>query len=940
MEQLRIGIDPLQTGPYRLTARIGQGGMGVVYLGRSAGGYLVAVKVMRAEIAASPEYRQRFRREVDAAKRVGGRYTALVLDADPDARAPWMATQYIDGPSLELTVKRGGPLNAARLRDLGAALAEGLTAIHACGLVHRDLKPANILMAGDGPRIIDFGIAQADGATRVTQAGMTVGTPAYMSPEQLDPGEGGPPSDVFALGGILVYAATGHGPFPAPNVSALNHAILSKPPDLSSVPEPARGIIAECLAKDPADRPTPKGLLAALGALPGVLELPPAASSAAALPKGTVLPGDPVLPAEAVPSGDTTPFGNPARPGNPALAGGSVATVTPTPSPAPRPAAPSLPVRARRLPRTRPPAPPRPRLQVRPANDSWWVAAVDPAGRWVAAADGDGTIAVWDLAAGLPARSWPALAQARALAAGRDDWIASCGEHGDVQVWDVRTGTACASLRLARDVRVLALDWPGGLLATGGDEVLRVWDVAEPAEPLLLKELPCDAEPRAIAFDDAGTRVAAGCADGRLRVWDLTPAGLREPPFTRPVQSGPVLAVAWDAAGDRWLSLGGDGFGRQRAAAVSAAGHGALIDDSRGGVHVFPLSDPASKRPMTGTSTELAGAAFVGPGLLVTGGSDGALHAWDAARRTLRSVPAPRLRARRAVTALAAAPDSARLAVCTESAQLTIFDAAAGQLAERWSRPCHEPVTAAAFSPDGARLVTAGDAVRVWRMSGDEFSPLPASAVRSRAVAFDSAGEYLAAAGLDGVVRVWQGSRLRRVLAGHKGAVHAVAFGLDGHLVSAGSDGTIRTWDAGSGEQLGQAVSPGYRVRVLAVHPVDGSFAIGCADGTVRVCPAARWAGAVLLDGHVHGVSSLCFDRGGRYLASAGLDGTARVWDLASRSAELVIAPGAGPDGWAAALALPDGEFRARGPATGLIWQAVGLTRHPLFPLPGEDADG
>jgi WD40 repeat protein len=896
VEQLRIGIDPVQLGPYRLTARIGQGGMGVVYLGRSAGGYLVAVKVMQAELAANPEYRQRFSREVDAAKRVGGRYTALVLDADPDARAPWMATQYIDGPSLELTVQRHGVLGAAQLRDLGAALAEGLGAIHACGLVHRDLKPANILMAADGPRIIDFGIAQADGVTRVTRAGMTVGTPAYMSPEQLDSGEAGPPSDVFALGGILVYAATGRGPFPAPNVSALNHAILSKSPDLGAIPEPLRGLVAECLDKDPAARPAPKGLLAALGALPGALELPPAPS------------------------------------------GGALPTVTPSPGPvlADR----SLPVRARRLTRHRPPAPAGPRLQVRPANDSWWVVAVDPAGGWVAAADGDGTIALWDRATGLPTRSWPALARVRALAASRDDWLGGCGEHGDVQVWDVRTGTACASVHLPRDVRVLALDWPGGLLVTAGDDALRVWDVAEPREPVLLKELPCPAEPRALALDDEGTRVAAGCADGQLRVWDLSPAGLREPPFSRPVQSGPVLAVAWDAAGDRWLSLGGDGFGRQRAAAVSAAGHGAAIDDSRGGVQAFPLDEPASKRRMIGASTELAGAAFAGSGLLVTGGSDGALHAWDSAARTLRSVPAPRLRARRAITALAAAPNSARLAACTEYSQLTVFDVADGRLAERWSRACREPVAAAAFSPDGTRLVTAGDAVRVWRMSGEQVSPLPDSAVRSRAVAFDPTGEYLAAAGLDGVVRVWQGSRLRRVLAGHKGGVYAVTFGLDGRLVSAGSDGTIRTWDVGTGEQLGQAVSPGYLVRVLAAHPVDGTFAVGCADGTVRVCAAPGWAGTLLPDGHVHGVASLCFDRAGRYLATAGLDGTARVWDLASRSAELLIAPGAGPDGWSAALALPDGQFRARGPATGLIWQAAGLTRHSLFQLPEGDGDG
>ena len=900
MEQLGSS-DPREVGPYRLIARVGKGAMGQVYLGLSPGGRQVAVKVMRPAYTADPEFRQRFRHEVEAAMRVGGFHTALVLEADPDADSPWMATQYIEGPSLEATVRQKGPLSPGQLRDLGAALAEGLTAIHKCGLVHRDLKPSNILMASDGPRIIDFGVARVDGVTRVTQADVIIGTPAYMSPEQVDNGDVGPQSDVFSLGSVLVYAATGRSPFDASSFSAVSYAILNKAPDLRSLTGPLRDIIAACLAREPARRPTPASLVTAFGAIPGMF------SSSAGLP---------------------SPLSRqPER---------TVATVTPTPSQE-RPAPPRpLPVRRQRVHRPRPPSPPRPQLQVRPAADSWWLLAADPVGRWIAAADGDGTIAVWDPASARPARSWPARTPVRVLAASRDDWLGTGGDHGNVRVWDVETGTACASIDLGGDVSVLALDWPGGLLATGGDDwVLRVWDVADAREPVLLTELPCEAKPTAIAFDDEGGRVAAGCADGRLRVWDLTQAELAGPTDTQQVQAGPVLAVAWDATGRRWLSASADGIGPLRAATVSAAGHGALIDDSPGGVYVFPLDDPACLRRMEGTSTTLAGVAFAGPGLLITGGAGGALHVWDARRQALRSVASRG----RAITALATSPNSTRVAACDASPRVTVFEVAGGELVERWSRDCSKPAAGAAFSPDGSRLVTAGDGVRAWKVSdGAEVSPLPDSSARARAVAFDQAGEHLAAAGADGVVRVWRGTRLRHALTGHKGWVYAVAFGLDGHLVSAGSDETIRTWDLATGEQLGYVSDLGYHARVLAVRPVDGSVAVGCADGTVRLCMPPDWADALVLDSHVHCVTSLCFDLAGRRLATASLDGTARVWDLSTRSAQLVLAPG--PDGWAAAVGLGDGSYRRHGPAEELMWQALGLARSPLPPPSGEDGHG
>ena len=900
MEQLNSS-DPREVGPYRLVARVGKGAMGQVYLGLSPGGRQVAVKVMRPAYTADPEFRQRFRHEVDAAMRVGGFHTALVLDADPDADSPWMATQYIEGPSLEATVRQNGPLSAGHLRDLGAALAEGLTAIHKCGLVHRDLKPSNILMASDGPRIIDFGVAQFDGVTQVTQTGVIVGTPAYMSPEQIDNGDVGAQSDIFSLGSVLVYAATGRSPFNAPNFSAISYTILNKAPDLGFLTGPLRDIIAACLAKKPAGRPTPTSLITAFGSIPGTFS-PPSASN----------------PHLRSPQSER-----------------SVATVTPTPSPRPAPLR-LLPVLRQRVHRSRPPSLLRPKVQVRPAADSWWLLAANPVGRWIAAADGDGTIAVWDPASALPTRSWPARAPVRALAASRDNWLGTGGDHGIVRVWDVETGTACASIDLACDVGVLGLDWPGGLLATVGDDwVLRVWDVADAREPVVLTELPCGVKPTAIAFNEEGSQVAAGFADGRLSVWDLTQAGLNGPADTQQVQSGPVLAIAWDAAGSRWLSASADGIGPLRATAVSAAGHGALIDDSPGHVYVFPLDDPARLRRMEGTSTTLAGVAFAGPGLLVTGGVGDALHVWDVRRRALRSIPSPG----RAITAVATSPNSARVAACDDSPGVTVFDVADGALVKRWSRGLPKPAVAVAFSPDSSQLVTAGDGVRAWKvLDGAEVSPLPDSAARARFVAFDQDGKHLAAAGADGVVRVWRGTRLRYALTGHKGWVYAVAFSLDGRLVSAGSDETIRTCDLATGEQLGYVSNLGYHGRVLAAHPANGSVAVGCADGTVRLCTPPDWADALVLDGHVHCVTSLCFDLTGRHLATASLDGTARIWDLAMQSAQLVLAPG--PGGWAVAVEVGDGSYRGHGPAEEFIWQALGLGRRPLLPLSGEDAYG
>ncbi|MGW6058749.1 protein kinase domain-containing protein [Streptomyces sp. NPDC055189] len=253
-------------GPYRLLAGIGAGGMGQVYLARAQEGAsrrLVALKAVRQDLGASPDaaFRVRFRREIAAARAVTGPYTAALLDGDADAELPWLATEYVPGPSLADTVARRGPLPAAAVRALGAGLARALAAVHAAEVLHRDLKPGNVLLTPEGPRLIDFGIARAFEATALTTTGMLVGTPGFMAPEQIAGSHAVvPASDVFSLGAVLCHAVSGRGPFDDPEFASVVFRISQGDADLSGVPDELRGIIAECLDADPARRPAPAGL--------------------------------------------------------------------------------------------------------------------------------------------------------------------------------------------------------------------------------------------------------------------------------------------------------------------------------------------------------------------------------------------------------------------------------------------------------------------------------------------------------------------------------------------------------------------------------------------------------------------------------------------------------------------------------------------------------
>ncbi|GHB50402.1 hypothetical protein GCM10010377_46860 [Streptomyces viridiviolaceus] len=271
MEKLGGG-DPQQIGAYRLLARLGAGGMGHVYLARSDRGRTVAVKLVREELAQQEEFRERFRQEVEAARRVGGHWTAPVLDADTEAAVPWVATGYVAGPSLQQVVGHDhGALPERSVRILAAGLAHALKDIHAAGIVHRDLKPSNVLVTIDGPRVIDFGIARAletvtDGG--LTRTGALVGSPGFMAPEQVRGDRITPACDVFCLGSVLAYAATGNLPFGTANsgVHALMFRIAQEEPDLDGVPEGISDLVRDCLKKDPAARPTLDAVLQRTGA--------------------------------------------------------------------------------------------------------------------------------------------------------------------------------------------------------------------------------------------------------------------------------------------------------------------------------------------------------------------------------------------------------------------------------------------------------------------------------------------------------------------------------------------------------------------------------------------------------------------------------------------------------------------------------------------------
>ncbi|NUK96651.1 serine/threonine protein kinase, partial [Streptomyces lunaelactis] len=293
--------DPQHVAGYRLAARLGAGGMGKVYLSYTPGGRPIAIKVIRPDFAQDAEFRRRFAQEVQAAQRVQGLYTAPVIDADPEAKQPWLATAYVPGPSLADAVIQHGKLPVDTVLLLVAGIAEALHVIHGAGIVHRDLKPANVLLASDGPRVIDFGIARAADATSLTSSGVTIGTPSFMAPEQAAGSTVTAATDIFALGQIAAYASTGKAAFGEGTSHGVLYRIVHEEPDLTGLPDQLRELVTRCLTKDPEARPSVADLLAICQSANGetVLRRPEEwlpGAVAAEIPTRKAAPAPPVTP--------------------------------------------------------------------------------------------------------------------------------------------------------------------------------------------------------------------------------------------------------------------------------------------------------------------------------------------------------------------------------------------------------------------------------------------------------------------------------------------------------------------------------------------------------------------------------------------------------------------------------------------------------------------
>jgi hypothetical protein len=653
------GDDPQRIGAYQLVQRLGSGGMGQVFLGRSPGGRMVAVKVIHPERVHDSDFRARFRREVQAAQRVSGAFTAPVIDADPDAPTPWLVTTYVAGPSLQEAIAAHGPLPMTSVRGLAAGLAEALASIHAAGVVHRDLKPSNVLLAADGPRVIDFGIAKAVDASLMTRTGFIVGTPGFMSPEQLTGGQVEPASDVFSLGAVLAFAANGVGPFGHGNSRALDYRVVHGEPDLDALPDKAlKQLITSCLAKDPGQRPSLQCILtqASSGsgrltaAVPGARWLPTAVRTEIA--KRELSPADrggSVVTSTATTSTGTTSTAGAPRP----LSRRRILTAT----------AAAVGVAAvggaswtyvRAL---------HPAGQIATLGNSvfgtFFPVAFSPDGRTLATggrADSAGyskAAELWDIASRQVITTLPLDEN--------DFWLQSVTFSPDGRTLATASSVAClwnvAEAKLAATLpgslyphnydglASLAFSPDGGTLAGGTYETATLWDVASHRATATLAGH--DNLIYAVAFSPGGHTLATGSYDGTVRLWDV--ASHRT---LATLNSGsPVYAVAFSPDG-RILATGGNDTTvklwnvASRQAVATLADHGtpvnALAFSPDGGILAAGNADgtgrlwnPASHRAITTlagkVNTSVIGVAFSPDGhILATGTNDGTAALWDA----------------------------------------------------------------------------------------------------------------------------------------------------------------------------------------------------------------------------------------------------------------------------------------------------------------------
>jgi serine/threonine protein kinase len=719
MDRLQAG-DPSQIGPFRLLGRLGEGGMGQVFLGQSRGGRKVAVKVVHPSHAGDPEFRRRFAHEVAAARQVGGFHTAAVVGADPEADPPWMATAYIAGPSLAEAVTAGGPLDEAGVRELGAALAEGLAAIHECGLIHRDLKPTNVILAEDGPRIIDFGIAKGAGATATALTGTNavIGTLRYMSPEQLQGQELTPRSDVFALGTVLAYAATGRDPFQAPTMPAVITRILTGAPDLDPLSGDLRAVIADCLAKDPGDRPTPDDLLTRFSAPaahdPTVTAAPVPTPSKEPVPAPGPVPG-----AEPSAGPRSAEADGPARAAQePSLA--STMNVSPvlaldsTEPPAARAAAALRPTGS----------PPRRPTRLRPGLIAAGTAGV------VLAAVGIVTLV------NRPAPS---------LSAAGPPPAASSATGAPAAGPLTATGTLTATLTDPASADVLSVAFgPGSTLAAGdGNHYTYLWDTATGTITARLHD-PGKGSVDSVAFGPGGT-LATGDYAGYVYLWNTATGKVTATLNSSINMQGTVNSQSIAFAPDGILASGDSQLNSNAYLWNTAAGKLATI-------LIGPVSSPGA------VGIAVNSVAFGADGTLATGDSDGSTYLWNTTTNKLTATltePGSDLMGP-IIDSVAFGPNGI-LAAGDDEGKIYLWNTATATITATLTDPGKGSVDSVAFGQDG--ILAVGDfngSTYLWNTTTDKLTATLTDPASSgvQTVAFGP-GSTLATGDRNGSTYLW-----------------------------------------------------------------------------------------------------------------------------------------------------------------------------------------